>query len=431
MQPIALIASGNLLQGVLFGAVMTILFGMILSWSWMLQQLWLDRPLLPAGSLVRRRETPFGAGTVVLTLLVCLLVGVIVGESYVLATRTLRGSKQAVTTQGKEPLQESDQSGKTPVRIAEARDTAESFSTAEALFVQTAAYGILLILLPVLARATSGARLHDLGLALEGWKRQVAVGLVAFLIAAPIVYGIQLIAVTILKTFKEKPKSHPVQDMLQEQFSGKIAFLAVVSAVIMAPLLEELLFRGILQQWLIRQIERFRRVWIGLHSPVVLRLPDGRLTPESVFQKPEGGSDFSSIPPDPPLVREENGTASLVTDEKSPSHTPSEGFTANPATSRLTVEAAIGLTSFIFASMHAAQWPAPIPLFALSVIIGVIYYRTGSLITAIIMHAAFNGFSTLFMSALLSGGGADKVKAPAEPVSLERKVVETGRHFIT
>ena len=47
---------------------------------------------------------------------------------------------------------------------------------------------------------------------------------------------------------------------------------------------------------------------------------------------------------------------------------------------------AIVLTSLIFAALHAAQWPAPIPLFLLAVGLGVVYQRTGSLL-APICHA--------------------------------------------
>ena len=72
---------------------------------------------------------------------------------------------------------------------------------------------------------------------------------------------------------------------------------------------------------------------------------------------------------------------------------------------------AIVLTSLLFASVHAPQWPAPIALFALAVVIGTVYYRTGSLIAAIFMHATFNGLSTLLLFvALLSGHKPEAAK---------------------
>ena len=58
---------------------------------------------------------------------------------------------------------------------------------------------------------------------------------------------------------------------------------------------------------------------------------------------------------------------------------------------------AILSTSLLFAAMHAAQWPAPIAIFVLSVALGALYQRTGSLLAAIAMHGTFNGFSTLLL----------------------------------
>jgi len=67
----------------------------------------------------------------------------------------------------------------------------------------------------------------------------------------------------------------------------------------------------------------------------------------------------------------------------------------------------------LFAGVHAAQWPAPIALFFLALVIGTVYHRTGSLIAAIFVHATFNGLSTLSMFMALLGGpivDANKVK---------------------
>jgi membrane protease YdiL (CAAX protease family) len=96
------------------------------------------------------------------------------------------------------------------------------------------------------------------------------------------------------------------------------------------------------------------------------------------------------------------------------------------------VSVALGIifTSLVFGAIHFDQWPAPIPLFMLALIIGSVYYRTGSLIAAICMHATFNGFSTLgLFVAVLAGHGNEASKAvkgallaPAAVVSVERAV---------
>jgi len=85
-------------------------------------------------------------------------------------------------------------------------------------------------------------------------------------------------------------------------------------------------------------------------------------------------------------------------------------------------------SSLLFAVVHAPQWPAPIPLFVLALVIGSVYHRTGSLITAIFMHATFNGFSTLAMFVAVLGGHEKEARkaidgawsSPAVVVPIER-----------
>ncbi|GAC1463197.1 MAG: hypothetical protein NVSMB9_00360 [Isosphaeraceae bacterium] len=55
------------------------------------------------------------------------------------------------------------------------------------------------------------------------------------------------------------------------------------------------------------------------------------------------------------------------------------------------------LTSGGFALVHAPQMPAPFAIFALSLALGTVYQRTGSLIAPFTLHALFNGFNTLLM----------------------------------
>jgi membrane protease YdiL (CAAX protease family) len=46
--------------------------------------------------------------------------------------------------------------------------------------------------------------------------------------------------------------------------------------------------------------------------------------------------------------------------------------------------------------------PAPIPIFFLSLALGVLYQRTGNLASSFILHALFNGFSTLLALSVLT-----------------------------
>src|SRR5262249_9205882 len=75
----------------------------------------------------------------------------------------------------------------------------------------------------------------------------------------------------------------------------------------------------------------------------------------------------------------------------------------------------IVLTSALFAAVHIPQWPAPIAIFFLSVGLGVVYQRMGSLFASFLLHALFNAFSTLtsFQSVLLGQPAVPKVAPTA------------------
>ena len=49
---------------------------------------------------------------------------------------------------------------------------------------------------------------------------------------------------------------HPVEKMLRDQFSVEVSVLSLLTAVILAPLFEEILFRGIFQSWLVKLLDR-------------------------------------------------------------------------------------------------------------------------------------------------------------------------------
>ena len=127
------------------------------------------------------------------------------------------------------------------------------------MFAQAAISEVLIILLPGLIWLTSGARLRDLGLSLAGWRRQAAVGIVAVLFLLPIVYGVQAACVTYLEVPDREARRHPVEKMLREDPSVGVAYLAFLTAVVLAPAFEELLFRGIIQSWLVKALNRFAR----------------------------------------------------------------------------------------------------------------------------------------------------------------------------
>jgi membrane protease YdiL (CAAX protease family) len=224
---------------------------------------------------------------------------------------------------------------------------------------------ILVALVPALVRLTSGASLADFGLSLENLKEQVTVGAGAALLMTPPVLAIQSLAVRVWHSQK-----HPVEQMVLDRFSPGIAILAVISTIILAPMIEELLFRGIVQRWLTRLLG---------HGSVSMTFDKDKQYPELM---------------DDDLIWTSDAEATSIDEDTEIDKPNGENDQVGSAT-RSTL--AIILTSLFFAAMHLPQWPAPIAIFLLSLALGALYQRTGSLIAVIVMHGTFNGFSTLLL----------------------------------
>ena len=281
---------------------------------------------------------------------------------------------------------------------------------------------ILLILVPLVLGITSHSPLRDLGLQFDRWWLQAAVGVVAFLAIQPVTLAIQLVTT---KLWENNP--HPLYKMIQDELSPGVPQLAILMAVIVAPIFEEILFRGIIQSWLVSLGARRRRkstkevaettepefMPSAAWEPAPAQLaPDAQAPVLATIVPPKAYPSTNSPDPEPSRFASTIEKCSPPTSIAAPevtnpyaSHINDDSiaikFEADSPTRPTSGLAGIIGTSLIFAAMHGAQWPAPIALFVLSMVIGYVYHRTGSLLSAICMHAAFNGFSTLLLLGFL------------------------------
>ena len=129
-------------------------------------------------------------------------------------------------------------------------DASTEQSLAELMFQFAVSNGLLLVLVPAFVRLTSGAGLADLGLHRQEWPRQMGIGVRAAMLMTPPVCAIQFLTIRIWRS-----QTHPVEQMVLEKLTVGVAILAVLSTMVLAPLIEELLFRGIFQRWLGRFVE--------------------------------------------------------------------------------------------------------------------------------------------------------------------------------
>jgi membrane protease YdiL (CAAX protease family) len=381
--------------------LMAALLGMLWAWAWALGRIWKGLPIV-AGDRTWPLK-PAGWGSMTVLCLVLLYVGVNVSVRSIYAVATGLHSPlvaKGVENQGdaREPGKATDQ----PRNAQQAQVPGEAApdgqnkdlkagsqapgpesppeqSLAELMFQFALSNVLLLVIVPVVVRFTSGAGLADLGLRRQEWARQMGIGVRAALLMTPPVAAIQFLAVRIWHS-----QPHPVELMVLGKLTPGVAILAVLSTMVLAPLIEELLFRGILQRWLGRFVEdRPFPAATSLENGCSASAADGW----SATLEPEHESllwDSEYAPPRSSPV----GAASELLDN---GHQPAERLSSRSS------NLPILFTSILFAAMHLPQWPAPIAIFLLSMALGTVYQRTGSLLAAITMHATFNGINTILL----------------------------------
>jgi membrane protease YdiL (CAAX protease family) len=212
---------------------------------------------------------------------------------------------------------------------------------------------VVITLGDALVRPVVGQRL---GFGTERLGPGAAWGALGIALALPLVYCVMVLtALAFRLAGYEPPGEHELLKTMGETPDPVVKYLAIVVAAVVAPLWEELLFRGHLQT-LIRE---------GL-----LRLRDQA----GYAIVPEAGFPVTGVAYDAPL--------------------PLAAVVRPPRSSAPQAWAAVAITSLLFAGVHQ-PWQFP-PIFCLSLCLGIAYERTGNLWVPVVMHALFNGVMTAF-----------------------------------
>ncbi len=197
-----------------------------------------------------------------------------------------------------------------------------------------------------------------------GWQ-----ALVAMIALLPLVYAMGLLMDWLTRVLDIPGPVHTVLTQLKLAEHPAGAALLVVSAVVLAPLFEELLFRGIMQTFVVR-----------------------------LLAGPEADSPASEMIGRDSALAQEGGLAGT-----GPQAAEMPDTQAWPPRGIMARWAAIAITSLVFAAVHG-QWLWIAPLFVLSVGFGYAYEKTGNLWVPIFMHALFNGTQiAIFLSISTSG----------------------------
>ena len=187
-----------------------------------------------------------------------------------------------------------------------------------------------------------------------------------------------------------KDSGHELVKLVREgESSVMVMVLAGISAVVVAPICEEVAFRLLLQGWLEKWEDR-KLGWRAGPTPVVsseggsvasdvlrLQLVNGELLSTDADAVGEVAATVAAEPaniPPPPEYPPERGLAGLP-----------HGWLP------------IIISSVMFGVAHLGYGPEPVPLFFLALFLGYLYQRTHRIVPSIVCHACFNAFTVFVL----------------------------------
>jgi membrane protease YdiL (CAAX protease family) len=224
---------------------------------------------------------------------------------------------------------------------------------------------------PLLLRA----RPAQVGLTWLHGGANLRLGFLATLVLTPVVLGIHIGVTALHQTLLHQPvEQHPLTGLWQAIRSWEWVVF-VLNAAVAAPVLEELLFRGLLQPWFAgRPAGGLQATGFALLMAVAFRY--NRLT--QVWGEDWGKVLLELAPAIFVLVM---GAVVVLLERHC----------------RTPVPAGIFGTALLFAAAHSGVWPSPVPLLVLGLGLGWLAHRTGSLVAPIVVHALFNGVACVFL----------------------------------
>ena len=186
------------------------------------------------------------------------------------------------------------------------------------------------------------------------------------------------------------PSEHPLVRLLRQSPDPAMLVLCCLSAVVVAPLFEEFVFRVLLQGWLekvlaadpVPQVPEVASAFASKRAAVAI--PSARVDADALasadvnpFKSPESEQQYTG----PPRAGETSGQ---VAGSRLPLR-----FSANVLP--------ILISSTVFAGLHYGHGPDPIPLFVLAAALGYLYQRTHRLVPGLMVHVLLNASSMVML----------------------------------
>jgi membrane protease YdiL (CAAX protease family) len=230
-----------------------------------------------------------------------------------------------------------------------------------------------------LVRSMSGAHLYQLGLTGSRLKQNLVVGWLGWLIVTPPVLALHVAVLWIYTAWLHvRPEEHALIKLAQDHLLAVEWVLVLLSAIVVAPIQEELLFRGIMQPWLLGRSRRSDAVMAIAFGCAILFRSDKL---KEAFHAGSVETFLHELTP--------AGFVLLLI----PCYLGSARLFRRWFPPRVT--RAFFATSLLFAMFHASVWPTPVPLFFLALALSYLSYRTQSLVPAVLLHALFNAVASI------------------------------------
>jgi membrane protease YdiL (CAAX protease family) len=273
------------------------------------------------------------------------------------------------------------------------------------------------------------SRLVEFGLTRIGALPNVAFGYLLWLVLTPAAHLVLYVMVLVTPPALNEPHWLAQTGQLSGLWPVEWVLLTL-GPVVLAPLLEELMFRGILLPW------QLRRGWDGQATVAFFALIVAMLGGVHADAKADPWANYNVLPvlfvlamlpglfvvPNwrkPPATAEHVSVAATL----EPAHT--EAFAPgarlpgpwpavpipvgwqqrfeqrlakivlNAGLARNQPRLAIFTNGLLFAAMHSAAWPSPVPLFLLGLGLAWLKVRTNSLVGCLTLHALFNFVAVL------------------------------------
>jgi membrane protease YdiL (CAAX protease family) len=237
---------------------------------------------------------------------------------------------------------------------------------------------------------TSRTRPYQLGLTTRRLGHNLLLGFLGCLAFAPGVFLLNVFVNLLFRSLLHAPEEeHPLIRLYRIEPRTLEAVLILLTAVIGAPVVEELLFRGVLQPWF---ASRRWGGYVALVAAFALSLAL-RATKIGAIWDSEGIRGAASEAWAPLFVLVMIPGYFLA--YRFGSVFGVKGSLRSEVAARSA--GAIYATSLLFAAAHSFAWPTPIALFFLALGLGYLAYRTQSLVGPIVLHALFNGASSVLL----------------------------------